>query len=203
MRNKLQWNLNHNTKRFIHENASENTVCEMAAILSKRGWVLIHVLTFQPSKHWCTYRWLFQSSWWNRRNCIQEGKNSRGSSSPHTINQGTVGTRKANIREPLQWRHNELDAVSIHQPHDCLLSRLFRRKSKKTSKLRVTGLCAGNSPVTGEFPTQRASNAENDDVIIVGGEWCMETLSRLLAFCKGNSPTTGVSPSQRTSVVEL
>ena len=32
---------------------------------------------------------------------------------------------------------------------------------KKTSKLRVTGLCVGNSPETGEFPTQRASNAEN------------------------------------------
>ena len=38
--------------------------------------------------------------------------------------------------------------------------RLFRHKSKKTSKLRVTGLCAGDSPVTGEFPTQIASNAE-------------------------------------------
>ena len=33
--------------------------------------------------------------------------------------------------------------------------------SKKTSKLRVTGICAGNSPATGEFPAQRASNAEN------------------------------------------
>ena len=32
---------------------------------------------------------------------------------------------------------------------------------KKTSKLRVTGLCAGNSPETGEFPAQMASNAEN------------------------------------------
>ena len=32
---------------------------------------------------------------------------------------------------------------------------------KKTSKLRVTGLCAGNSLVTGEFPAQVASNAEN------------------------------------------
>ena len=32
--------------------------------------------------------------------------------------------------------------------------------SKKTSKLRVTGLCVGNSPVTGKFPTQMASNAE-------------------------------------------
>ena len=36
-----------------------------------------------------------------------------------------------------------------------------RRRSNKTSKLRVTGLCAGNSLVTGEFPAQRASNAEN------------------------------------------
>ena len=32
---------------------------------------------------------------------------------------------------------------------------------RKTSKLRVTGLCEGNSPMTGEFPSQRASNAEN------------------------------------------
>ena len=32
---------------------------------------------------------------------------------------------------------------------------------KKTPKLRVTGLCAGNSPGTGEFPAQMASNAEN------------------------------------------
>ena len=54
--------------------------------------------------------------------------------------------------KPLDWRHNGRDSVSNHQPHDCLLNRLIRRRSKKTSKLRVTGLCAGNSLVTGEFP---------------------------------------------------
>ena len=32
---------------------------------------------------------------------------------------------------------------------------------KNPSKLRVTDLCAGNPPVTGEFPAQSASNAEN------------------------------------------
>ena len=32
---------------------------------------------------------------------------------------------------------------------------------RKTSKLRVTGLCAGNSPGTGEFSAQMASYAEN------------------------------------------
>ena len=48
----------------------------------------------------------------------------------------------------LEWRHNGRDSVSNHQPHDCLLNRLFRRRPKKTSKLHVTGLCAGpvNSP---------------------------------------------------------
>ena len=61
----------------------------------------------------------------------------------------------------LQWRHNEHDSGSNHQPHVCLLNRLFGRRSKKTSKLRITGLCAGISPVTGEFPAQKASNAEN------------------------------------------
>ena len=48
----------------------------------------------------------------------------------------------------LQWRHNDRDGVWSPQSHDCLLNRLFRRRLKKTSKLRVTGLCAGNSPVT-------------------------------------------------------
>ena len=62
---------------------------------------------------------------------------------------------------PLRWRHNGHDCVSNHQRHDCLLNHLFRRRSKKTSKLRVTGLCAGNSPGTGEFPAEMASNAEN------------------------------------------
>ena len=56
------------------------------------------------------------------------------------------------------WRHNGRDSVSNHEPHDSLLNRLFRRRSKKTSKLRVTGLCA---PGTGEYPAQMASDAEN------------------------------------------
>ena len=74
----------------------------------------------------------------------------RGTSSVDTHQQST-----------LQWRHNGCDGVSNYQPHDSLLNRLFRRRSKKTSKLRVTGLCVGNSPVTGEFPAQMASNVEN------------------------------------------
>ena len=58
---------------------------------------------------------------------------------------------------PLQWRQNGHDGLSNHQPHHCLLSPFIQAWSKKISKLCVTGLCA----VTGEFPAQVASNAEN------------------------------------------
>ena len=67
----------------------------------------------------------------------------------------------------LLWHHNEHRGISNHQPYDCLLNRLFRHRSKKTSKLCVTGLCEGNSLVTSEFPAQRASNAENYSIW-----WC-------------------------------
>ena len=63
-------------------------------------------------------------------------------------------------RFTLQWRHNGRDGIANHQPHDCLLYRLFRQRSKKIWKPRVSGLCAGNSLVTCEFPTQMARNAE-------------------------------------------
>ena len=32
---------------------------------------------------------------------------------------------------PLLWRHNELDSVSNHQSHNCLLNQLLRHRSKK------------------------------------------------------------------------
>ena len=70
---------------------------------------------------------------------------------------------------PLQWRHNGRGCVLNHQPQDCLLNRLLRRRSKKTSKLCVSGLCA---PVT-----QIASNAKHvsiwwrHHVMIQLGDW--------------------------------
>ena len=78
---------------------------------------------------------------------------------------------RLNINKPLhhytlQWRHDGRDSVSNHQPHDCLPNHLFRCSSRKTSKLRVTGFCTGNSPVTGEFPAQMASNAENVSILL-------------------------------------
>ena len=60
------------------------------------------------------------------------------------------------LDKSIQWRHNGRDSVSNHQPQP-----FIQLQIKNTSKLRVTGLCAGNSPVTGEFHAQSASNAVN------------------------------------------
>ena len=51
-------------------------------------------------------------------------------------------------------------------------TRLFMRRSKETPKLCVTGLCTGNSPVTGEFPAQMAINAENVSIWWRHHEYC-------------------------------
>ena len=93
----------------------------------------------------------------------------------------------------LRWGHNGRDSVSNHQPHDCLLNRLFRGRSKKTSKLRVTGLCVGNSPGTGEFPAQMASNAENVSI------WWRHHGYR--AFCEISKPNhMGLESSGNSAV---
>ena len=57
------------------------------------------------------------------------------------INQGILWQ---NNGTSLQWRHNEHYGVSNHRGLVCLLKRLFRHTSKKTSKLHVTGLCGWN-----------------------------------------------------------
>ena len=69
-----------------------------------------------------------------------------------------------------QWCHNGHDGVSNHQPHRYLLNRLLACRSKKTSELRATGLCAGNSPVTGEYPHKGPVTWKTfpfDDVIMI------------------------------------
>ena len=73
-------------------------------------------------------------------------------------------------RTPSHWRINDHDGISNHQPHGCLLNRLFRHRSKKISKLRVTGLCVGNSPGPVNSPQKGPVTWKMfpfDDVIIV------------------------------------
>ena len=57
-----------------------------------------------------------------------------------TLDRGSMGTEKLTI--PLQWRHNGRDGVSNHQPHQCLLNRLFGAQIKENIKaLRHWPLC--------------------------------------------------------------
>ena len=70
-----------------------------------------------------------------------------------------VESRRDFIRSQGEPHYSDTIMGAITSPiTKCLLNRLFRGRSKKTSKLRLTGLCKGNSPVAGEFPAQRASN---------------------------------------------
>ena len=105
----------------------------------------------------------------------------------------------------LQWRHNEHDGVSNHKPYDCLRDRLFRRRSKKTPKLCVPGLCEWNSPVTGEFLSQRASNAENvfiwwrhHGIWLLQGRWTIVYTLRLREFRLIIHAVNGVSKGYLT-----
>ena len=82
-------------------------------------------------------------------------------------------------KETIHWRHNGRDCVSNHQPHDCLLNRLFGRKSKKISKLCVTGLCAGNSPGPVNSPHKWPVTRKMfpfDDIIMK--QYCSKCLQR-------------------------
>ena len=81
---------------------------------------------------------------------------------------------------PLQWHHN---GVSHHRVINCLLNPLFRHRSKKTSKLRFTDLCAENSPVTGELPAQNTGNAENVSI------WCRAGVKYVLSNTNTNTNT--------------
>ena len=83
----------------------------------------------------------------------------------------------------LQWRHIRHDGVWNHQPQDCLLNRLFRRRSKKTSKLLVTGFVRGihrwpvNSPHKG--PVTRKM-FPFDDVILYWTWKCHHFMKKIV-----------------------
>ena len=84
----------------------------------------------------------------------------------------------------LKWRHYEGDGVSNHWCLDCSLNRLFRRRSKKTSKLRVTVLCGGihrwpvNSPHKG--PVTRQMFQFGDTIMLSMLTWQAQVLIFIL-----------------------
>ena len=80
----------------------------------------------------------------------------------------------------LQWRHNGCDGVLNHQLHDCLLNRLSRLRIKKTSKLCVTGLCVGNSPVTGP---RTYGQSRGKCLHLMTSLWCQKWFNSSICHC--------------------
>ena len=113
----------------------------------------------------------------------------------HALDKASMGKSHSWLgwSRSLQWRHNGRDGVSNHQPHHCLLNRLFGRRSKKTPKLRVTGLCTGNSPVVNsphKGPVTRKMFPFDDVImwlaalswLLYHGDVCVPTTHKALAF---------------------
>ena len=124
--------------------------------LSTLGLKLVHVSTW--------------SSFWQ----LWQIAKSRETPSSVWTSACTVITKSGS--QTLHWRHNGRNGVPNHRRVDCLLNRMFRHRSKKTSKLCVTGLCEGNDRWPVKYPTQWANIMENDDVIMIyiygiGGTW--------------------------------
>ena len=106
-------------------------------------------------KRKCNFQNLFDTS-------CTAGKLSKWQFPMQPMTKRSSKYRQFSFSGALQWRHNERDGVTNHRCLDCLLNRLFKCRSKKTSTFRVTGFCEWNPPVTGGFPSQRASrDAEN------------------------------------------
>ena len=108
---------------------------------------------------------------------------------PWAIMTGFVLPRKNTIR----WRHNGHDCVYNHQPHHCLLNHIFGCRSKKTSRRRVTGLCAGTSPGPVNSPHKWPVTRKMfpfDDVIMICNPICGHTYRSLLLHIHNFSATT-------------
>ena len=75
------------------------------------------------------------------------------------------------LNSSLQWCHNEHNGVLNHQPHDCLFSRLFRRRSKKhqssVSLAFVWGIHRWSVNSSHKWPVTRKM-ISFDDVIMLG-----------------------------------
>ena len=107
----------------------------------------------RPNKQLCkqSWGWWFETPLWSLWRHRNGSVDNCWSYNPRCNHRLWLFVQCAKLGNTLQWRHNGCDGVLNYQSHDWLLNRLFRRRSKKVSKLRVTGLCAGNSPGNSQY----------------------------------------------------
>ena len=138
-RNKPQWNLNQNTKIFIHQ-------MHLKWRLQSGGhFIYLSIqlsLQFVPQGPIDNNPPLVQIMAWRQTD-------------DKPLSEPMMAQISDAYMQPLLWRHNGWDGVSNHQPHDCLLNRLFRHRSKKTS-------APPHWPLCGEFTGDRWIPRTND-----------------------------------------
>ena len=178
LRNKFQWNCYQNTKLFIHENVSENIICEMAAILS-RGDELIAmsyqisiVKTFNVQRRllYCARRLLLQFYFFPRR-LVYSGAKGYSRFTIENMFLFDLRLRKS----PQHWWAVDGFVEFVCQP----LGNAFKSDFTDWCLSDQSVICIG---------------------IVSGAAWWrhqIETFSALLALCAGNSPVTGEFPTQR------
>ena len=147
-KNKLQWNFNQNSCIFIQENPFEYVVWKMAALSSRPRCVnnvqwrnVVHIAGIPPRYPWRAPHW----------KGLSDVSFLLITESQYKIKSFIASSFYGLLSAAFQWRHNERDGDSNHRLLGCLLYRLFRRRSQKTSQLRITGHFKGNTPVTGGF----------------------------------------------------
>ena len=157
------WNPFPHCSYFLPRNINENVVCKISAMLFRPRCAKLCEIALAVNSRLSG----------NSGECqiVDNLPPVRQLSRPNTITIVVAILTSVELncakKTSLKRRHNGRDSVPNHKPHDYLLRRLFRRRSKKTSKLRVTGLCAGNSPVNSlhKWPVTRKM-FPFDDVIM-------------------------------------
>ena len=127
-------NIFHEATRIYHTTATKRKHNKI--YMYKKHWSLKLLLNRFRSSSLCKcYRWKYIVL---RMMCDDNMVHLQlpdADSNIGTISQGYIRYCRK-LRMTLRWRHNERDSVWNHQPHDCLFNRLFRLRSRKTSKLR-------------------------------------------------------------------
>ena len=104
--------------------------------------------------------------------------------------------------QPLQWRHDEHDGISNHQCFNCLLNWFFffffRRRSMKNIKAPHQWPLWEESTGDQWFPSQRASNPENDLIW-----WCHHDSHVLLWLYNEMQRSSGWQPWYSLTMLKL
>ena len=189
LRNKPQWNLNWNSYIFIEENVFENVIWKKAAILSQPQCQTVSV--WKMPSHRPVWRLFFFIKIRGQLYYIYNGNLTPAIVMGLRCMHGSFSWFFETVDTMTKINHLFIlhcinQGISNHWPIIYLFSSLFRLTTKETSRLRIFGplwgeppvtgrwftiplpLCEGNPPLSGGFPSQRASNAE----ICVCVSWC-------------------------------